>query len=180
MNLYNEARRLLESSKYRTFPGPNEQTFFFEDASLVGFVWIADTTATLIEQWERKQSDFLHQKDRQLRQSKEKSWNVYSVLLSGPEPTEPELSKLHKIEEDFRATRKIAKSGIRTLSHLTLALLPLLIIQSLVQLERDDSQERLRERLSRLDRQTLDAIVGQDKPEEAARMICSHYEDSQV
>ncbi|MFY9730743.1 MAG: hypothetical protein WAK24_09050 [Candidatus Acidiferrales bacterium] len=179
MNTLAEARRLLESSKYRTFPADSNDVFYFEDSSLLGFVWIASSPDVLLEQWRRLQDSFLREKDLQLRQSKDKSWNAYSVLLTEPDVSGDRANEFLKIEEDFRGTRKIAKAGLHTISQVTRALLPLLAIQNLVELERDDSKERLRSRLSRLSPRLLEAFLEQEKSEEAGRMIVSYYENSQ-
>jgi hypothetical protein len=178
MNLAGEARRLLESSKYRTYPGANEDIFYFEDSSLLGFVWIASNPEELVKEWQRVQDTFLGEKDPQLRNSKDKSWNAYSVLLTESDVSGEQAHALLRIEEDFRGTRKIARAGLRTAGQLMKALLPLLAIQNLVELERDDSKERLRSRLSRLDQALLEAVVEQEKPEEAGKMMVSHYENS--
>ena len=179
MNLSTEARRLLESSKYKTFTAGDEDVFYFEDSSLLGFVWVAPSPSILLEQWQGLQDSFLHDKDFQLRQSKDKSWNAYSVLLTEQEVSGNQANEFLKIEEDFRGTRKIAKGGLRTVGQLTRALLPLLAIQNLVELERDDSKERLRSRLSRLSPRLLEAFLEQEKSEEAGRMVVSHYENSE-
>jgi hypothetical protein len=179
MNLLAEARRLLEGSKYKTFSAVGSDVFYFEDSSLLGFVWIASSPAVLLEQWRRLQDSFLREKDLQLRQSKDKSWNAYSVLLTEPDVSGNQGNEFLKIEEDFRGTRKIAKAGLHTISQLTRALLPLLAIQNLVELERDDSKQRLRSRLSRLSPRLLEAFLEQEKSEEAARIVVSHYENSE-
>jgi len=179
MNLLAEARRLLESSKYKTFSATSGDVFYFEDPSLLGFVWVASSPGVLLEQWRRLQDSFLHEKDYQLRQSKDKSWNAYSVLLTEPDASSDQANEFLKIEEDFRGTRKIAKAGLHTISQLTRGLLPLLAIQNLVELERDDSKKRLRSRLSRLSPRLLEAFLEQDKSEEAGRMVVLHYENSE-
>jgi hypothetical protein len=179
MNLLAEARRLLESSKYKTFPAPGGDLFYFEDSSLLGLVWIASSPGVLLEQWRRLQDSFLHEKDLQLRQSRDKSWNAYSVLLTEPDVSGNQDNEFLRIEEDFRGTRKIARAGLHSVSQLTRALLPLLAIQNLVELERDDSKERLRSRLSRLSPRLLEAFLEQEKSEEAGRMVVSHYENSE-
>ncbi|HSY64595.1 MAG TPA: hypothetical protein VK829_08350 [Terriglobales bacterium] len=179
MNLSAEARKLLESSKYRTYAGASEDIFYFEDSSLLGFVWIAPSPDMLVKEWQRLQDSFLREKDLQLRNSKDKSWNAYSVLLTEPDAAGDQVRALLKIEEDFRGTRKIAKAGLRTTGQLMKALLPLLAIQNLVELERDESKERLRSRLSRLDPALLEALLEQEKPEEAGKMMVSHYENSE-
>jgi hypothetical protein len=179
MNLSAEARRLLESSRYRTYTGKSEDIFYFEDSSLLGFVWIAPSPEALVKEWQRLQDSFLGEKDFQLRKSKDKSWNAYSVLLTEPDVSDEQAHALLRIEEDFRGTRKIAKAGLRTSGQLTKALLPLLAIQNLVELERDDSKERLRSRLSRLDPALLEAVVEQDKPEETGKMMVGYYENSE-
>lgn len=179
MNLSAEALRLLESSNYRTYPGAGDDVFHFEDSSLLGFVWIAPNPAALVKEWQRRQDSFLSDNHLQLRQSKDKSWNAYSVLLTEPDVSTEEVHALLKIEEDFRGTRKIAKAGLRTTELLVRALLPLLPIQNLVELERDDSRERLRSRLNRIDPVLLEAVVGEEKPEETAKTLVSHYENSE-
>jgi hypothetical protein len=178
MNLSAEARRLLESSKYRTYSGASEDIFYFEDSSLLGFVWIAPNPEALVKGWQRLQDSFLAEKHLQLRESKDKSWNVYSVLLTEPDVSGEQAHAMLRIEEDFRSTRKIAKAGLRTAGLIMRALLPLLAIQNLVELERDDSKERLRSRLSRLDPALLEAVIDHEKPEEAGKMMVSHYENS--
>lgn len=178
MNLLTEARRLLESSRYRTFSGASDDLFYFEDASLLGFVWAAPNPDVLMEQWQHRQDSFLQEKSLQLRQSKDKSWNAYSVFLTEPEVSPAQIYALLKIEADFRGTRKIAK-GLRTIDQVTKALLPLLAIQNPVELGRDDSKERLRSRLNRLHPRLLEALLEQEKPEEAAKMVVSYYENSE-
>jgi hypothetical protein len=178
VNLSAESQRLLESSKYRTYPGAKKDFFYFEDSSLLGFVWIAPNPAALVDEWQQLQDSFLRDKDLQLRKSKDKSWNAYSVLLAEPDASSDQVHALLRIEEDFRGTRKIAKAGLRTVAQLTRALLPLIAIQNLVELERDDSKERLRSRLNRLDPALLEALVEREKPEEAGKMMVIHYENS--
>ena len=159
MAILDDARKILESAGYTTISGQTGDVFSFEDSALLGFVWAAPSVAYLLESWQKKQDDFLNVRDRELKRAKEKSWNVYSVLLAEDDPKEEELSELARIEEDFRGTRKIARGGLRAIFQLNRALLPLLPIQNNPFLGDVDAMSRLRVRLTPVGEKTAELLL---------------------
>jgi hypothetical protein len=159
MSILDDARKLLESVGYSTISGQTNDTFSFEDSALLGFVWGAPSVDALLEGWQRRQDDFLSLRNRELRRAREKSWNVYAVLLTEDEPEEKQFAELAAIEEDFRGTRKIARGGLRATFQISRALLPLLPIQNSLSLGDIDATSRLRARLSSIGAKTADLLL---------------------
>ena len=108
MDLAQEARALLESAHYRGSAAEERNMFYFEDESLFGFVWVADTVQELINEWQERQDDFLVRQADQLRESGQKSWNAYCVCLTAASADSDNRRELLVVEEDFRGARKIA------------------------------------------------------------------------
>ncbi len=177
MDLLAAARRALETAQYVTRSGPSKDTFIFEDESLAGFVWIAPDVPSILKNWQAKQGTFLADKDEQLRKSRGKSWNVYSVFLTEDDPSPDEENKLVLIEEDFRGTRKLARAGLRTSSHIARALLPLIPLQNLVVLGEEDAMSRLKTRLAAIPGALLDAILGSATAAQVTELIRRSHED---
>lgn len=159
MNILAEARRILSAAGYTTLSGKADDTFNFEDQTLLGFVWQARSTAELLNSWQKKQDEFLSDRDRALRKAKDKSWNVYSVALTEEESSQDQLAELARIEEDFGGTRKIARNGIRSTLQITRALLPVLPIQNSLSLGDIDATVRLRARLSSIHEKVAKAFL---------------------
>ena len=176
--LGSEARNILESAGYVTIPGQTEDIFSFEDATLLGFVWVTSSVTSILSEWQRKQDGFLRDRDRELRRSKEKSWNVYSVFLTEDDAKDEQHSELAKIEEDFRGTRKIARSGVRSMSQINRALLPLLPIQNRLSLGDIDVASRLRTRLAAISKNVADALLQQTTTDNAVDLILDADENS--
>jgi hypothetical protein len=177
MDILDYARRVLETAKYSTL-AEDKNLLIFEDHSLFGFVWVASSPSEILRKWQQRQDDFLRGRDVQLRNAREKSWNAYSVFLTEPEGTPSEMNEILAIEDDFRGTRKIVKTGIETESHVTQALFPFIAIQSLVQLAEDDAIARLRTRLASLHIDVLNAFLGESDPAEIVGILLrKNYED---
>jgi hypothetical protein len=148
LNLLGECRTLLEQAGYRTTPGTDAETCYFEDDSIVGAVLIYDDVTTLLERWERRQDAFLTQNARPLRQDPLKAWNIYTVHLTQTRADESDYTRLFNIEHDFRGTRKIARAGVVIVSDVNDALLPLMPLQRLVALTASDLRSRAKQRLA--------------------------------
>ena len=177
MNLLETARKTLEVGQYSTSSGTTEDSFYFEDQSLFGLVWIAPNIESIVRDWEKRQDQFLAEREKQLRRLREKSWNAYSVVLCEADPTAEQKNALAKIEEDFRGSRKVVGTGLRAGSQVVRTLLPLLQIQNPVMLQEANAVNRLRTRLSSSPSEVLEALLEKVPAAEIARMLLSSYEN---
>lgn len=151
----------MEQNNYSVIQtGITDNTIYFEDGNLMGFVWAAPAVQDLCKEWEARQDAFLKSNSHLFRKSDRKSWNLYAVYLAMDEPTEDEKSILLEIEEDFRAARKIARGRIATSKGVRNALLPLVPIQTTVSISREDELVRLKERLSSLPGSAVEILLG--------------------
>ena len=142
-------------------------TVYFEDDSLLGFVWV-DAIDEIIAEWQTVQDEFLRANSSKLRTSLLKTWNLYMVCLSDAKATPAQQTAFSSIQEDFRGARKIAQSGIASESQLLRALYPLVPIQNLVSLESEDPISKVRGRLQQLPAIAVDTLVKGDLPREIA------------
>lgn len=172
-----EARKILERTGYMVISGSTADMFNFEDASLVGSLRVFDTVQEILANWEALQDDFLRSLDRRIRNSGEKSWNIYSVILSAGSPSPEQIVSLKSIEEDFRASRKIVRAGIISAADVAKALLPLVPIQNTVTLIEEDVISRLSSRLS-IPGDVFNAIAGDRSVPDVAAMLSEHHEDN--
>lgn len=170
MDLAHSARAVLEGAGYRVTAAAEEEIFYFEDESLFGLVWVTNSAEAIISGWEKKQDTFLIKQAERMRHSARKSWNAYCVCLSAGVSAAKEKHQLSEIEEDFRGARKIARADLNTTEDVRRALLPLIAIQSVVQLESVDAIGRLRAKLSEL---PADCVLGllSDGPLEELRQL---------
>jgi len=172
MNIMHYARAVLEEAKYDTFEqSPTEDVFYFEDNSVLGFVKNCESVSTILSSWESIQDSFLKQYALRLRSETNKSWNVYSIYLSKDECSEEQKRKIFEIEENFRGTRKLVRTGIKSRSDIRNALLPLLPIQNLLSLRTEDIEQRLRERLSPDGSNPLVELLGPKTVKELTRNL---------
>ncbi len=150
MNLFQESRSLLEKAGYRTLLEPNlPGVCYFEDATVMGAVFVHDSVGALLETWELSQDRFLGQHSRSLRNDPVKVWNIYTLHLTAAVVTGPVSADPFDIEQDFRGTRKIVRTGVTSRSELRDALLPLLNLQHQVVMSPKQVTQRMSERLSR-------------------------------
>lgn len=145
MNILEEARRVLEKQRY-SWSLASRDMLQFEDETLMGFICEAPLNS-ILESWKGRQDQFLKNNASLLRRSALKSWNLYSVFPTSDAASEAERSGLRRIEEDFRATRKIVQTGITTSSDVLRALYPFIPIQNIISLDAASSIQMLRERL---------------------------------
>jgi hypothetical protein len=129
MQIEVDAELLLRNARYSTKRhSANGGVVYFEDESLLGFLACYETLADLLQGWAITQRQFLLDNGGALRAAPTKAWNIYGIFLSPQSSSDSDLTKLALIEEDFRATRKIARGGIDSRPELHRALLPLLPI----------------------------------------------------
>jgi hypothetical protein len=176
MSILIEASNILETAGYSILQS-SQESFAFEDSSLLGFVWESPSAAVLLGEWRARQDAFLSQRDRSLRRANQKSWNVYCVALTQGEPSPEELSQLAHVEDDFAGTRKIARGGMRTPAQISQALLPLLPIQNRLGFARVDAYTRLRSRLDALDKDLASALLDSPNSEVAIAGILNGDEN---
>jgi hypothetical protein len=122
----------------------------FEDVSVMGFAGIFPSTAALLTEWKRFESEMLDRFAVPIRNSGEKAWNVYTVLLT-TEPASPEHRRsVRWIEEDLSRTRKLAGCDLQTRPDVVEALLPLMPVQQQAAIQADDANDRLLKRIGAL------------------------------
>jgi hypothetical protein len=172
MRILEEARTVLATNGYFVSPVFGD-TFEFEDETLVGFVCEA-SLKQIAQSWNTKQDQFIKDKAPYLRKSALKSWNLYSVFLSSDPADDGTRRTVAKIEEDFRATRKIVQVGITTPSDVTHALYPFIPIQNVVDLNADDLRQKLSARLSSLPKEALQVLLDRGEDDILRRFLEAH------
>lgn len=171
MDLISTAKEILIDSGYSVRQSLESPTsFYFEDENLMGFVKAFISLDDLLSKWEIEQKTFLEKNAGKIRAGLAKAWNLYAIFLTQEEPPATQKSQLMEIEEDFRATRKIAKLGILTRTDLINALLPLLPLQKLIALADEDILIKLRDRLD-LPEKTKEALLYDGSPAEVTRLL---------
>lgn len=149
----------------------------FEDDTKFGFVIIYDTTQKLIANWKTDGDKVIDKFKFQIRNSGEKSWNMYMVYLSLSQASEKERVKLSKIEEDLMGTRKIAQSVIPDEDGIRAGLISLLTIQNPPSLEPVDIKEEIKIRATDLPKKALEAFF-QDAPQEEIVRLMGHSHET--
>ncbi len=120
----------------------------FEDASVLGFVAEFVSVAALLNQWKHTEESFLRDHAAELRRDRRKAWNVYSILLTHERASAEQTKHLVAVEENFEATRKIARAGIAIDRDIETALGVLLPIRHRVSLSSENALDLVRNRLS--------------------------------
>src|SRR5689334_11500214 len=93
-------------------PRPDANVLAFEDISVLGQVHVLDSAETILANWQLLQDTFLRDNADRLSRDASKAWNVYTVLLTSDSPNAEVSARLFSIEDDFRGTRKIARTGV--------------------------------------------------------------------
>ena len=132
----------------------------FENATVLGFVFFYSDSSALFENWRTDSERILREAQFSLRQAGEKAWNTYTVFLADNRTNPDDGIKLHAIEENLIGTRKIARTGVKNLEELRLALLPLLGIRNAPRLEPIDMASEIRLRTSELPGDLVDGFIG--------------------
>jgi hypothetical protein len=151
----------------------------FESEAVLGAVLSFAEPGELLDAWEAVQTEFLRAHAARLRLDPMKAWSAYLVLLAAQPATENEEAKLIQVEEDLRATRKLARAGVSTAADVQRALLPLLMVQSGPGENQRDAESALRARLS-LEESRLFDFLQQGDPETALRWVLSEVQASRV
>lgn len=172
MDIFTQAEILLRDAQYETWTwtGSAGQVTCFENAALMGFVYVFDTADALLDTWSAIQQSALARHAPSLRGAGAKAWNVYSVFLT-PDQDARRGREIERIEEDFSLTRKIARASITTLDDVEKALLPLLSIRSKPLLGASNFETRLRTRLKDISPDAVTAFLNETTPTEVARIL---------
>ena len=171
MNIMEEARSVLEGAGYRTeISETSAEQFVFEDHCILGFVTVLRTVTDILKQWESDQDSVLKQHALSLRKVPDKLWNIYSVFLTAEKCPSCHTAALFQVEEDFRATRKIARAGIAEREDVRQALLALLPIQSKVAMRTEDVKQRLMQRLTSVNK-TFSGFLEEGADDIAGRLM---------
>jgi hypothetical protein len=171
MNVFEEARSILEKEGYQTLPSSQDiNTFYFEDHVLLGFVSVHKNIETIIADWEKEQDFFLRTNASRLRPAVQKAWNAYSVFLTADKCLQEKRPALVRIEEDFRGSRKIARSDLTNPTEVARALLPLLRVQKRMTLGTEDLRGRLQQRLGLQDDQ-ISILLEQPSVEDIVNLL---------
>lgn len=168
MTLLDEVEAIMSTAGYVLSRRPDQ--LIIEDECAIGFVTEYPTVSSLISGWTAAQEQFLRAHARRLRVATEKAWNVYSVFLSTDAPTEQESHLLAAIEEDFSATRKIARAGLGSRLDTEVALQPLLPLMNVAPLGDLDVIGAFAARLELGDKAEQSLLAG-DSVEYIARLI---------
>jgi hypothetical protein len=173
MDIYRQAESLLRKGGYRSSYTATSPTLglSFEDEIIVGFLHVFDTATSLISTWRGVELTYVGRHALQLRGSPEKAWNVYSVFLTEDRGTQLQSFEVDRIEEDLSSTRKIARLGVSSLPDLERALLPMLPLRALTSFAPADYEVQLRNRLSFLPENVLQALFAQRDAQEVARLM---------
>ena len=137
----------------------NREALFFEDATVLGFIFSYSDPPELISSWDKDATRVIADHQFGLRRAAQKAWNAYIVLITTDVSDYSHSAALAAIEEDLRGTRKIARAGVRDLADLRAALLPLLPLQAAPKLEAVDLQTEIRQRATELPPRAIDAFL---------------------
>lgn len=169
--LIDEARIVLEESGFATFlPTPDASALTFEDISVLGQVHVLDSADDVLAKWQLLQDTFLRESAERLSRDASKAWNVYTVLLTSDSPSAEVTARLFSIEDDFRGTRKIARSGVLSRQDVSAALAPILPLQNVLSVGVLDAKQRLAERLRPIN-PALEKLVGDASVESIAASL---------
>ena len=158
---------LLEDGYRCTEAGKAGDELRFEDSSLFGSVVEFDSVESLLANWQDRESAFLREYSSRLQMHPEKAWNVYAVFLTHSTATGANIAELSSIEENFRATRKIARADVETRQGARRALSSLLALRAPAVLQSV-------ELASRLDGVVPEPILRSVLADESVTSIVSH------
>jgi|LakMenE01Jun11ns_1017448.scaffolds.fasta_scaffold9948757_2 hypothetical protein len=148
MNLKEEIRSVLENGGYQTAIGAStSEIIYFEDENVVGAVFIHSSVNALLENWENLQDRFLGANSRAIRSDPIKAWNIYTVHVTEDHGVPSQNTDAFSVEQNFRGTRKIVRTGVSSRSDVQDAVLPLLPLLHRTVITTDNFAERYKERL---------------------------------
>jgi hypothetical protein len=161
MDILGQCIRMLETARFETKPGiiGSPTQLVFENETVVGFVFIYESTTELLGSWQRDSREALRQYQLPLRLAGEKAWNAYAIFLGRSQSEKGQAAALDAVESDLVGTRKIARGGVEDLASLRKALLPLLPLQAAPILEAVDIQSEIRHRTTELPTTAVDGFL---------------------
>ena len=172
MDITYQVEIALRDAGYATWRARQGSNFVicFENPVLVGFVYVFDSAAALLTQWESTQKTVLKQYSGALRDAREKAWNVYSIFLTGEEDPSRQRA-IERLEENFALTRKIARGSIRTEKDVRHVLLPITSVQARPSLGATDFEDRLKNRLKEVSSEAVRAFLADTDANEVAHIL---------
>lgn len=174
IDLLGTTQVLLRDSGYdtRLRPYDSASVLSFEDESVMGFCYVFQDTATMLQAWKSTESDLLKRFGARFRIAGDKAWNIYCVFLTVSECDIESLRQVRWIEENLDRTRKIAACGLVTRESLMRTLLPLLRLQYKPLLEHENLDVRLQQRLDVIAPTAAKIVLRDDvSPTEIARLL---------
>jgi hypothetical protein len=171
MDISTQAEIVLRDGQYETWvwSGPVPITCF-ENASVMGFLHVFESSAALIGRWQEVQHSTLARHASIIRSAAAKAWNIYFVFLTAD--SDPAATRsIELIEEDFSQTRKIARGAVRAPADVERALLSLVPIRAKPVLGASHFESRLRTRLKDLNQNGLEAFLGETPADDVARIL---------
>ena len=173
LELLDEAQATLRSAGYATSPirGLSVPVALFEDETIVGFIYLFESAAALLDRWRDLEQAALTAQSVRLRAAGSKAWNVYSLFLTQSEAGGDAAYDMQRIEEDLVGTRKIARAGIQTATDLREALGPLLPLLSGASEQFEGYDVRLRDAIHTLTAAEMGILFGGDDPKMLARKL---------
>ena len=170
--LLGDPKTLLQANGYSVLVEEDSRVLYFEDLSVAGRVEFLSTAQEIVSKWQSIQDSFLASRAQRLVRDSEKGWNIYTVLLTTEEADEATTSQLLQIEENFHATRKIARSCVKTAIDVSRALAPLLRLPQVdIRLGANDAEARLRESLTAIHPLLAGLLKSEPQPQLATRLV---------
>ncbi len=161
MNLLAETQKLFRANKINTrlVQNSNEAYLVFENDTILGFVFAYEHSNQLLSSWESNAKSAISANQLALRRAGLKAWNTYVILLAEGSSTPEEQYRIGLIDEDLRATRKIARSGVSGIAALQASTLQLFQFKNAPTLEAVDMQNEIRMRTTTLPERLMTAFL---------------------
>lgn len=163
----------LRDAGFETWQVESSTVTVFENPAIIGFLHVFESSKSLLAEWEERQNSVLRRHAVGLRAAGEKAWNVYSVFLT-PDNAPQSQRAIEQLEEDFRLTRKIARSSIGTKADVEFALLALVAIKAHPLLDEVDLGARLISRLEEIPVMAVSAFLAEAEPNDVAQILGEH------
>ena len=169
-DLISEAQLVLRNAGFETWEIKAEgvRAAAFESAALLGFVYLFESTSSLLENWRATEQATLKSFAARFKLAGDKAWNVYSIFIASDSAAGLSLSE---IEEDLSLTRKIARNGLQSTAEITKALISILPIQSMPTLTESDFSERVSAHLAGVGEFVFEALQSDSSPGDVAGML---------
>lgn len=170
MDVSKEVQIILRGGGYDTWEwsGGTVPLVYFENDVILGFVYLFDDSIALKNEWQKTQDEVIKKFKPNFKAAGNKAWNVYSIFLA---TSESEDDTLDYIEEDFKFTRKIARTNIVTKKSIESALLSMLPIVNRPVISETDFTDNLRTNLSKINKDAAIAIINKIDADVIAQIL---------